>query len=158
MSSFKLAWKLLRRDWVGGELGILILSLMVAVTAVSSINFFSERIKIAMIEEASTFIGADLQISGSREAESKWLDEAKTRNIQSAKSLLFASVVASDNAFQLASIRSVDSVFPLKGSLQLAITDVAATENDEKEVNLKPVSGEVWVDNTLFNKLDIKIG
>ncbi len=153
MSGFRLAWKLLRRDWAGGELGILIVTLMVAVTAVSSINFFSERIKIAMVEESSTFIGADLQISGPREADSRWFDEASGRNIQSAKSLLFASVVASDNAFQLASIRSVDTVFPLKGSLQLATSN-----NQETAINYKPSSGEVWVDSTLFDKLKIKIG
>ncbi len=152
MSSFRLAWKLLRRDWAGGELGILIIALMVAVTAVSSINFFSERIQIAMLEEASVFIGADLQISSSREADGTWLDEAASRDITSAKSLLFASVVASDNAFQLASVRSVDTVFPLKGSLRLA------TSADEAAVNYKPLSGEVWVDNSLFKKLEIKIG
>jgi len=153
MHGFRLAWKLLRRDWAGGELGVLIVALMVAVTAVSSINFFSERIQIAMVEESSTFIGADLQISGSREADNSWFDEAANRNIQSAKSLLFASVVASDNAFQLASIRSVDTVFPLKGSLQLSASNAQQTS-----VNFKPSPGEVWVDGTLFDKLKIEIG
>ncbi len=153
MSSLKLAWKLLRRDWAGGELRILILALMVAVTGVSSINFFSERIRIAMIEESSTFIGADLQLTGSREADENWFKEADKLGLESAKSLLFASVVASDNAFQLASVRSVDTIFPLKGSLQLK------TANDsDTEINYKPQQGEVWVDSRLFSKLKIQIG
>ncbi|MCP3673952.1 MAG: ABC transporter permease [Gammaproteobacteria bacterium] len=153
MSSLKLAWKLLRRDWAGGELRVLILALMVAVTGVSAINFFSERIQIAMIEESSTFIGADLQLTGSREADENWFKEADKLELESAKSLLFASVVASDNAFQLASVRSVDTIFPLKGSLQLN------TANDSNaEINYKPQQGEVWVDSRLFSKLKIQIG
>jgi len=61
--------------------------------------------------------------------------------------------VASDNAFQLASIRSVDTVFPLKGSLQLK------SDNDvESDINYKPNQGEVWVDARLFAKLKINIG
>jgi len=153
MPSIRLAWKLLRRDWAGGELRLLILALMVAVTGVSSINFFSERIQIAMVEESSSFIGADLQLTGSREADEQWISEAEDRGITSAKSLLFASVIASDNAFQLASIRSVDTVFPLKGSLRLTDAD-----SGNESINYKPERGEVWVDSRLFGKLKIKIG
>ena len=60
---------------------------------------------------------------------------------------------ASDNAFQLASVRSVETIFPLKGSLQLK------TANDsDAEINYKPQQGEVWVDSRLFSKLKILIG
>jgi putative ABC transport system permease protein len=152
MPSLKLAWKLLRRDWSGGELKILIIALMVAVTGVSSINFFGERIRIAMVEESSTFIGADLQLTGSREADTEWLEKAEADGLTMAKSILFASVVASDYEFQLASVRSVDTVFPLKGSLSLT------SANSETEINYKPKPGEVWADERLFTKLKIQLG
>ena len=158
MSSIRLAWKLLRRDWAGGELRILILALMVAVTGVSSINFFSERIRIAMVEESSNFIGADLQLTGPREADPKWLDKASDEQLTMAKSLIFASVVASDNAFQLATVRTVETVYPLKGSLQLATIDTSGKRSSSEALNHKPSSGEVWVDNQLFTKLAIKLG
>ena len=158
MSSIRLAWKLLRRDWSGGELKILILALMVAVTGVSSINFFSERIRIAMVEESSNFIGADLQLTGPREADDKWLEKAVDEQLTLAKSLSFASVVASDNAFQLANVRSVETVFPLKGSLQLATIDSSENQQTSEKINYKPNSGEVWVDTALFKKLAIKLG
>jgi putative ABC transport system permease protein len=153
MPSLKLAWKLLRRDWAGGELKILIIALMVAVTGVSSINFFGERIRIAMVEESSTFIGADLQLTGSRVADQEWLDKAEADGLTMAKSILFASVVASDEEFQLASVRSVETIFPLKGSLSLL-----SANDSEVEINYKPEQGEVWADQRLFTKLNIEIG
>ena len=57
---WSLVFKLFRRDWRSGELKVLIAALIVAVSAVSSINFFSSRVEIAMEEETSRFIGADL--------------------------------------------------------------------------------------------------
>ncbi len=158
MSSFRLAWKLLRRDWAGGELRILIVALLVAVTAISSINFFSERIRIAMLEEASSFIGADLQLTGPREADPSWLEEANKQNLQLAKTLTFESVIASDEAFQLASIRAVETRFPLKGTFKLKTQDGWSKAKIKNAISGKPKSGEVWVDNRLFNKLEIKLG
>jgi putative ABC transport system permease protein len=154
MASMRLAWRLLRRDWFSGELKVLIMALLVAVTGVSAINFFTDRIRIAMDSEAAQFIGADLQLSGSRESQQQWLDKAQQAGLTQAKSLVFASVVAANDNFQLASVRAVDTLYPLLGSLRLR------TQFDDAGVDTQapPEPGTVWVDSRLYQKLGLSQG
>lgn len=153
MSIGSLVLKLFGRDWRGGELKVLIAALFVAVAAVSSINFFSDRVEIALLEETSRFIGADLQVSGPREAEQAWLDEAESRGLEVGRSLLFATVTSTETSFQLSNVRSVDTRYPLKGTLNLTKADGSVTP-----VNTKPPLGEVWVDSRLIQQLNASIG
>ncbi|MEX2321371.1 MAG: hypothetical protein WD668_08440, partial [Saccharospirillum sp.] len=61
-STRSLALKLLWRDWRSGELNILIAALMVAVTTVTSIGLFSDRIRNSIQDEAGSLLAADAQI------------------------------------------------------------------------------------------------
>ncbi len=150
---WSLVFKLFRRDWRSGELKVLIAALIVAVAAVSSINFFSSRVEIAMEEETSRFIGADLQLSGPREAEQAWLEEAKSRGLELSHTLVFPSIASTEQGFQLSSIRAIESLYPLKGTLNLTQPDGSVTA-----VNTPPESGTIWVDATLFRKLNLSYG
>ena len=150
---WSLVFRLFLRDWRGGELKVLIAALIVAVAAVSSINFFSSRVEIAMEEETSRFIGADLQISGPREAEQSWLDEATDRGLSISNTLVFPSIASTENGFQLSSVRAVDTFYPLKGTLNLTRADESI-----EAVNTPPAEGTVWVDATLFRKLNLSYG
>ena len=153
MSIASLIFKLFARDWRSGELKVLIAALFVAVAAISSINFFSDRVEIALMEETSRFIGADLQITGPREAEEAWLQEAENRGLEIGRSLLFATVSSTETEFQLSNVRAVDTSYPLKGNLNLTKADGSITP-----VNTKPEAGNVWVDSRLIQQLDAKIG
>jgi putative ABC transport system permease protein len=150
---WSLILKLFARDWQSGELKVLIAALLVAVSAVSSINFFSNRIEIAMQEETSRFIGADLQLSGPREAETAWLEQAESMGLEWARTLVFPSVASTENGFQLSSVRAVTDYYPLKGTLNLSRADGTV-----EPVNNKPAVGEIWMDSTLFRKLDLQFG
>ena len=44
MRDLKVALRALRRDWSGGELGVLALALVVSVASVASVGFFTDRI------------------------------------------------------------------------------------------------------------------
>ena len=150
---WSLVFRLFLRDWRGGELKVLIAALIVAVAAVSSINFFSSRVEIAMEEETARFIGADLQISGPREAEQTWLDDARGRGLSISNTLVFPSIASTENGFQLSSVRAVDTFYPLKGTLNLTRADGSV-----EAVNTPPAEGTVWVDATLFRKLNLSYG
>ncbi len=150
---WSLVFRLFLRDWRGGELKVLIAALIVAVAAVSSINFFSDRVEIAMQEETSRFIGADLQISGPREADPSWIDEARSRGLEVSNTLVFPSIASTENGFQLSSVRAVDTFYPLKGTLNLTRADESS-----QAVNSPPNPGSVWVDATLFRKLNLNYG
>ncbi|MGB4346873.1 MAG: hypothetical protein WBJ21_10800, partial [Burkholderiaceae bacterium] len=59
---FQQAWRMTRRDWLAGELRFLLLSLMVAVAAVSSVGFLVDRMNGALTRDAAELLGADLVV------------------------------------------------------------------------------------------------
>ena len=69
------ATRMLARDWRGGELGILIMALVLAVGVVSGISAFTSRLQNALEQESHRFLAADLVVRSSRELPPEWLDE-----------------------------------------------------------------------------------
>ena len=51
-SGMGLAWRMLVRDWRAGELRILALALVIAVASVTSVGFFADRIRQALLRDA----------------------------------------------------------------------------------------------------------
>ena len=54
------ATKMLARDWRGGELGVLVMALVLAVGVVSGISAFTTRLQNALEQESHRFLAADL--------------------------------------------------------------------------------------------------
>ena len=55
-----LAWRLLGRELRSGELRLLLAALVVAVAAVTAVGFFTDRVRLALEQEARQLIGGDL--------------------------------------------------------------------------------------------------
>ena len=51
------SWRMLWRDWRGGELRILASALIIAVTAVSAVGFFVDRVDRGIQQQAAELIG-----------------------------------------------------------------------------------------------------
>ena len=60
------SWRMLWRDWRGGELGILAIGLVIAVTSITAVGFFTDRIERGLQLQSAELIGADLVITSSR--------------------------------------------------------------------------------------------
>ena len=82
--------KMLIRTWRGGELGLILWSLILAVAVVTSVSLLAERIERALTQESSSFLAADLVVRSSKEAPSAWLEEALSKNIETAKIMSFS--------------------------------------------------------------------
>ncbi len=59
---FVQAWRMTLRDWRAGELRFLLVALIVAVGAVSSVGFLVDRMNRALVRDASELLGADLVV------------------------------------------------------------------------------------------------
>ena len=149
------ALRMLARDWRGGELGVLLSALVLAVGVVAGISAFTTRLGTALEQESHRFLAADLVISAGNELPGEWLAEAGERGLQSARTLNFPSMVyAGEEAMHLAAVKAVTEAYPLRGDLLVA--DEAYGE--PVLASSGPAAGEVWVDSRLFSLLSVGIG
>jgi putative ABC transport system permease protein len=152
-----LGLKLLWRDWRSGELNILIAALMVAVTTVTSIGLFSDRIRNSIQDEAGSLLAADAQIR-SRSAtpiSPELRQQAEAAGLETADVVTFqAMAFGNEDALQLSAVKAVSREYPLKG--ELVIADQPFGEGRSTQAG--PPPGETWIISRLFLSLGIEIG
>ena len=78
---------MLARDWRGGELGVLLVALVLAVGVVSGISAFATRLQNALTQESHRFLAADLVARSSRALPGEWLQGAAQRGVATARTL-----------------------------------------------------------------------
>jgi putative ABC transport system permease protein len=149
------ATRMLARDWRGGELGVLVAALVLAVAVVSGISAFTTRLQTALAQESHRFLAADRVVRSGDEAPAAWLEEATQRSLSTAQVLTFPSMIyAGDEAMVLASVKAVSSTYPLRGELRYSEEPFG-----DVLVGLSgPAPGTVWLDSRLFPLLDVAIG
>ena len=144
----------LMREWRGGELALLLVSLVLAVTIVSGIAGFADRLQRGIVGESNKFLAADLVLKSPREIPEAWIEKARQLDLRTARVIEFRSMIAAQDSMQLASVKAVSDAYPLKGLLR--ISDEPFTPSYETET--KPAIGEAWLDARLFPLLKISVG
>ena len=148
------SWRMLWRDWRGGELTILAVGLIIAVTSITAVGFFTDRIERGLKQQSAELIGADLVITSARQNVTDYIEAAREQNFGVASTTQFRSVVIKDEQLQLAEVKAVTEGYPLRGVLR--ISDSAFGE-DEATTDI-PASGDVWVEARLLQMLDTDVG
>jgi putative ABC transport system permease protein len=154
LARWRLALRLLVRDWRAGELGVLVAALVIAVGASTTIGFFTDRLGRGMVNQSAEFLGADLTLRSPRPVDSAWLDAARQQGLRLTETLEFASVVVAGDALQLSSVKVVEDGFPLRGRLRVASAPFASEQPTESI----PAPGEAWAAVELLNRLGIEVG
>ena len=148
------ALRMLLRDWRSGELRVLILAIIVAVSTVAGIGLFADRIQASILSEAGTLIAADRTVSGSQPLPAEWSTKASELGLETGYITSFQAVVLKDEALQLSSVKAVSDSYPLKGKVKIADSPFAASY----EVDHGPKVGEIWLISRLFSILNLQIG
>ncbi len=153
-SSLRLALRMLTRDWRAGELTVLGIALMLAVAALTSVGFLTDRVEQALKLESHQLLGGDLLLT----ADHPWPDglrqEAAARGLRQAESATFPSMVSLGSAALLAEIKAVSAGYPLRGTLRTAPV-LNAPDADTARV---PQAGEAWPDERLATSLSLAAG
>jgi len=152
------ALRMLLRTWRGGQLGLIVWSLVLAVSVVTSVSLLAERIERALTAESSAFLAADLVVRGNKATPTEWIVEAQQQGVETSQMLTFASMVYHESDMHLASIKAVQSNYPLRGFIKRSTTAFTLDESLIEKVDYGPAKGETWVDARLLPLLNIELG
>ena len=149
-----LASRLLWRDWRSGELRLLFLALVMAVTSVSGIALFTDRLEKALLLESANMLAADRVLGSGKVLPDDILVEAQTRGLRTASTLSFTSMAFSDSGNMLVSAKAVSDTYPLRGDV--IISDAPFIRG--APIQSGPQPGEVWLESRALPALGLEVG
>lgn len=153
-----LALRILLRNWRGGQLRLVLGALVLAVAVVTSVSLLADRVEKALINETSSFLAADLVIEGNARIAKKLVDRAQAIGLRTASMMTFSSVVYHADAMHLASIKAVESSYPLRGAVRHSGIAFSDDQTAIQTVRSGPPLGEAWADARLLPLLNIALG
>ena len=153
-SLFLISLRLLRRDWKGGELRLLFLALIMAVTSITGIALFTDRLEKALLLESANMLAADRIVSGRGDLPREVLTEGQTRGLSTAEVVSFTSMAFSETSNILVAAKAVTDAYPLRG--EVIVSEQAFVRGTP--IGSGPPQGEVWLESRAMAALDIDIG
>jgi putative ABC transport system permease protein len=154
VNALRLALRTLAREWRSGELGVLLLALIVAVAALTGVGFLVSRIGAAVALQASSVLAADLRLGSPQPIEARYFEEATRRGLQGARTTALLSVVFNGDASQLTNVAAVSAGYPLRGRVLIAAEPFAPG----RPATDIPAPGEVWPDSRLLAAVGGQVG
>jgi len=157
-SGFALAWRQTLRDFRAGELRLLLVAVTLAVGALTAVGFFADRLERSLSRDARQLLGGDAIVSSDRATPQAFMDEARARGLQVATTTSFPSMGRAPDdkggASKLVAVKAVSDGYPLRGRLKLRNTPGAP----ERDGAGAPEPGTAWVDASLLDALQLKMG
>ncbi len=148
------AWRLMWRDWRGGELRLLFFALVLAVTSVTGIALFTDRLERALMLESANMLAADRVLHTREPAPAEINAEAVNRGFRTASTLSFTSMAFSDGGNMLVAAKAVSDEYPLRG--EVITTRQPFTRG--APVASGPPPGEVWLESRALPALGVEVG
>ncbi len=157
-SFWQLGWRTLWRDLRAGELRLLIVAVTLAVSALTAVGFFADRLQGGLVRDARQLLGGDAVIASDNPTPQAFADKARSLGLQSVGTLSFPTMARAPDALggasRLVALKAVPRGYPLRGSVKVA-PQAGAPAVDAREV---PAPGEAWADASLLEALGLKIG
>ena len=160
----QLGWRNLWRDLRSGELNLLVLSVVLAVAALSAVGFFSDRLQAGLWRDARQLIGGDAVVVSDKPTAENFLQKAKQLGLKTNATLSFPSMARADDAqggeTKLVALKAVSEGYPLRGQLTLFSAEGASPSDKPKSQATRqvPSAGLAWVDPALLEVLNLKLG
>src|SRR4051812_4731583 len=157
-SAWRLGWRTLWRDLRAGELRLLLVAVTLAVAALTAVGFFADRLKGGLARDARQLLGGDAVVVSDTPTPKAFLDRARELGLQSVTTMVFPSMGRAPEtlggASRLIALKAVEPGYPLRGGLQ------TTAQADAPGVPTRdiPGPGEAWVDPTVLDALNLKLG
>ncbi len=148
------ALRSLSRDFKAGELTVLLMAVIVAVTSMTAVGFFTDRVGRAVQAQAAETLAADMVIRSPAVIEDEYLQQGMAAGLETAATFDFPTVAQSDSGRSLSVVNAVSSGYPLRGKIR--ISDKLFSEG--YLASGIPESGTAWAEAGLMARLDVEIG
>jgi putative ABC transport system permease protein len=154
VTAWRFGYRQFLRELRAGDIRILLLALIVAVGAVTTVDFFADRVSRALTGQAADLLAADMTIHSTTGIEPDWEQQATDLGLTTARTLNFRSVVLSDDQTLLAELKAVGQGYPLRGALRTAPKPFG----DDAITTDIPQPGSVWVEPRLLQTMGLQVG
>lgn len=154
MNIFKVIFRQTWRDARAGDLRLLGLAVIIAVAAVTSVGFLADRVGRALERDATQMLGADLVMESSKPIPAEFVSRAQGLGLKTSLGWQFPSMVGVSGRLVLASVKGVESAYPLRGSLRTA----EVLGGPEQNTTVAPAVGQAWVDAQVLSQTGLQVG
>ena len=167
--SFQLGWRNLWRDFRSGELNLLIISVVLAVAALTAVGFFSDRLQAGLWRDARQLLGGDAVVVSDKPTPANFQQKAQALGLTTNATLSFPSMARADDTkggeTKLVALKAVSEGYPLRGQMSLlnlqgsdAIKPDLSKSYPAKPTREVPQPGQAWVDPALLEVLNLQMG
>ena len=169
MHGCRLGLRSLWRDLRAGELRLLMLSVALAVAALTAVAFLADRMQAGLWRDARQLLGGDAVVVSDQRTPTAFVDKARELGLAVNTSVSFPTMgralaaspssapvadatadLAQEGASRLVALKAVEAGYPLRGQLQLQGAAAGPVG--------VPAPGEVWVDPPLLDMLGLRLG
>ena len=175
MHGLRLGGRNLWRDLRAGELRLLMLSVALAVAALTAVGFLADRMQSGLWRDARQLLGGDAVVVSDQSTPTAFVQQAHNMGLQTNTNVSFPTMARAlaeqGGASRLVALKAVEPGYPLRGNLLLkpgavnavgmagGASPAAAVVTAQLPSNpgIPPV-GEVWVDPALLDNLGLQTG
>jgi putative ABC transport system permease protein len=155
VSGFRFAIRSLLRDLKAGELSVLLIAMMLAVTSMTAVGFFTDRVARAVQAQAAQTLAADLVIRSPSVIDDRYLQLGVAAGLATATALEFPTVaIGKEDGRSLAIVVAVTEGYPLRGEVLVSEQLFGGSQATDKV----PVSGNAWAEPGLMARLNVEVG
>jgi putative ABC transport system permease protein len=150
--SWQFIWRWLWRDIRQGEALIVLLALTIAISAMTAVGLFTNRVEKLLEQQANSLLAADAVLNADHPISTQYIPLSRQYQLAIAETITFPSMVLTTAKSQLVTVKGVSMTYPLRGEIQLE------NGRDVRAVKSGPKPGEAWADNKLVEALSVKVG
>ncbi len=163
--SLQLGLRNLWRDLRSGELNLLFVSVVLAVSALTAVGFFSDRLQAGLWRDARQLLGGDAVVVSDKPTAENFQKKAQALGLKTNATLSFPSMARADDAqggeTKLVALKAVSEGYPLRGQMSLQNSQSVGEANNQASSRLTrdvPQPGQAWVDPALLEVLNLQKG
>jgi putative ABC transport system permease protein len=151
MHGLALGARQLWRDLRAGELRLLMLSVALAVAALTAVGFLADRLQSGLWRDARQLLGGDAVVVSDQRTPEAFAQQARQLGLQTNTNVSFPTMARAlpeqGGASRLVALKAVEPGYPLRGRLEVSASPARI-----------PPAGEVWVDPALLEALNLQTG